>query len=432
MKNLLAGRRPDLEDHTHYHGVDSAEKHLRVDLALEEFLSKIRRVGSEEVLVGKSFERILYSDLRSKSNLPQRARSTRDGYAVKISRKSSPPGSIFRLIGDVRIGVAPNVLLRAGEAVLIATGSHIPKGANSVLMREYSLVEGRNLRATRPIQIGENILKAGEDISKGSTVLSRGEQLRAQHIALLTEIGIRKVRVFKKPRIAFFSTGDELIDAEKKIPPGSPKIFDSNRPFVKSLITELGAQAVDLGIAKDNYDQIKRKVIAGLAFDALILSAGSSMGERDYASRAIESIKGIHLLTHGVAMRPSSPTGLAVFKGRPVILLPGFPTSAIVSFFVFAMPAIMKISGRKSTKPPLIQARMLDRYEGKLGVKHYVRVRVEPNHGGYAAAIVRPTEAFHSSWMGRANGIAIFDEESSPVKPGQIVNVMLIAEIRDS
>lgn len=431
MKNLLARRRPDL-DHTHYHGVDSAEKHLRVDLALKEFLSKIRPVGSEEVPIGESLGRIIYSDLQSGSNLPQRARSTRDGYAVKISGKSSPPGSIFRVIGDVRIGVSPNVLLRAGEAVLIATGSYLPKGANSVLMREYSFVKGRNLRANRPIRIGENILKAGEDVRKGSTVLSRGMQLRAQHIALLTEIGIRKVRVFKKPIIAFFSTGDELVDAEKKISPGSPKIFDSNRPFVKSMITKLGAQPVDLGIVSDNYDQIKRKVITGLASDALILSAGSSMGERDYASRAIGSIKGIKLLTHGVAMRPSSPTGLAMLKRKPVILLPGFPTSAIVSFFVFAMPAIMKISGRKSTKPPLIKARMLDRYEGKLGVKHFVRVRVEPNHGEYATTIVRPTEAFYSSWMGKANGIAIFDEESSPVKPGQIVNVMLIGEIQDS
>ncbi len=418
------------EDHTHYHGVDSAEKHISVEDALEEFLSQIKPIGTESVSVLHSLHRVLCKEVKSKVNLPPRSRATRDGYGVRINQ-SSQTNSTFKIVGNIRIGTTPNISVKQGEAVRIATGSHLPEGVNAVLMKEYAEESQNLLTASRPIQIGENILESGKDISKGSIVLRRGEPVKPQHVALLTHLGIRKVQVFRRPRIAFFSTGDELVDPKRNtLSPkefGNPKIYDVNRLFIESMILELDSEAIDLGIARDKYQQIRNKMVVGLAkYDALILSAGSSIGERDYVSRAASSIKGVNMLVHGVAMRPSSPTGLAIYNGKPFILLPGFPTSAFVSFLVFGRAAILKLSGRESTGLPFVKAKILDRYEGKKGITHFVRVKVESTPEGYVASIVRPTEAQYSSWMASANGIAVVGEQSSPVETGESVNVFLI------
>ena len=185
------------------------------------------------------------------------------------------------------------------------------------------------------------------------------------------------------------------------------------------MINELGGIPVDLGIARDNLDEVKSKMIEGLSYDALFLSAGSSVGERDYVTRAAESIKGVKILVHGVAMRPSSPTGLAVHRGKPLILLPGFPTSAIVSFFVFGRPAILKLGGSSSLDYPMIRATINDDYVGKAGVTHFLRVRISRDGEMYRAKIVRPTEAQFSSWLREANGIAVIGRDGrTSVKRG--------------
>ncbi|MGI0078142.1 MAG: molybdopterin molybdotransferase MoeA [Nitrososphaerales archaeon] len=418
------------EEHSHYHGVDLAEKHISVDKALEGFLSQIKPVGIEKVSVLSSLHRVLSEDVKSRVNVPLRARSTRDGYAVRLAQDHVPAGSNFVVVGDVRIGTKPKIVIKSGEAVRIATGSYVPEGTNAVLMIEYASVNGSSLVSNRDMETGENILDAGEDISINSTVLKKGESIRPQHIALLTQLGIGRIKVFRKPRVAFFSTGDELADPRKSTAKNPTKIYDSNRPFIQSIVSELGAEPLDLGIARDDYATIRRKIVRGIECDALILSAGSSVGERDYVSRAAESIRGVKILFHGVAMRPSSPTGLAIYRGKsPLILLPGFPTSAIVAFLVFARPAILKLSGSKTTSYPFVKAKLLDHYEGKKGITHFVRVKVESGPNGYVASIVKPSEASYSSWMGSANGVAVIREESSPVEAGQEVAIFLISSI---
>ena len=177
-------------------------------------------------------------------------------------------------------------------------------------------------------------------------------------------------------------------------------------------------------------DEVKAKMLEGLKFDALFLSAGSSVGERDYVTKAAESIKGVRILVHGVAMRPSSPTGLAVYRGKPLILLPGFPTSAIVSFFVFGRPAILKLGGSSSLDYPMIRATINDEYDGKAGLTHFLRVRISREGEKYNASIVRPTEAQFSSWLREANGIAVIGKDGkTSVTRGDEISAFLIGEI---
>ena len=404
--------------------------------ALAIFLGEIRQTRSEVVALSESNNRILFSDVTSPDNLPRLAKSTRDGYAVRVASDGQNFENLsFRIVGEVRIGTISNLVVEYNEAAKIATGSYVPSGANAIVMREYSLLEGSLLKITKPVRIGENIISPGEDLRKGQLLLKSGTRLRPQHIALLSLLGARQAKVFSKPRIAIFSTGDELKDVRpqstrKSSNDGRASTFDSNRPFLSAVIPELGGVPVNLGIARDNFEEIRSKMSQGLKYDALLLSAGSSVGERDYVSRAAESIKGLRMLVHGVAMRPSSPTGLAVCRGKPVIFLPGFPTSAIVSFYVFGRPAILRVSGSSSTDMPKIPARIEEDFEGKVGLTHFLRVRVVRDRELYRAKIIRPIEAQYSSWLKEANGIALVGADGrTSLKCGDQVSVYLIGDV---
>lgn len=418
----------DNEDHVHYHGVDKAEEHLSVSDALKTLLTSITPVKSEVVRLQEANNRILFEDVRSPANLPRLARSTRDGYAVNIS-KDEERGQKFKVVGDIRIGTIPKLSLRSGQAARIATGSYIPRGANSVVMLEYASVNDHIVTVDKEIKIRENIIGAGEDLIKGQILFNRNTRILPQHIALFSMLGIRSVKVFSKPRIAFFSTGDELMDAEQREKKSSHLIYDANRPFIRAMIKMLGAEPVDFGIAKDKFQVIKAKMLNGLKYDALLLSAGSSVGERDYVSKVIDTISGVKMLIHGVAMRPSSPTGLATYRGKPIILLPGFPTSTIISFLVFARPAILALSGSTNVEPLMIKARLLDDYNGKKGIRHFVRVNVKREGDAYTANIVRPTEAYSSKWLLNANAVAVIGEDRGFVKANDEVDILITGEL---
>jgi molybdenum cofactor synthesis domain-containing protein len=438
---------PDLKDHLHdeeeghlhYHGVDKAEQHLSVRDALRILLESISPTKPETLWVSECDARVVYEDVQSPQDLPRFARSTRDGYALSLPAniENDTEYHAFTIIGEVKIGEPPRIEIKSGQAARVATGSYLPTGTNAILMVEYANVENNILRFARPLRIGENILRPGEDLRKGDLLLTRGSRIHPQHVALFSMLGLAKLRVFSKPRIAIFSTGDELKDppalgSRKKI--GSDRdsfhTFDSNRPFLASALTELGANPVDLGIVRDNFREIKSAFLKALKCDAVILSAGSSIGERDFATKALQAIAGVKPLVHGVAMRPSSPTGLASYNGKPVISLPGFPTSAIVSFFVFGRPAVLKLAGASTTAPMLLQAKMKEEYSGKRGLTHFVRVRVAIENGEFLAEIARPTEAQYSSWLRLANGIAIIGEDGNAVvKPGGMVSFFPIGEI---
>ncbi len=406
------------EEHTHYHGVDKAEQHLSVADARRILLESIHPVKQEIIKTNQSDGRVLSNDIVSPRDLPSRARSTRDGYAVSMGSESS-----FRIIGEIRIGVVPKLALKPNEAARVATGSYLPFGATAVLMVEYAKVEGKTLVPDREIKAGENIIAKGEDFSRGQLLLGKGTRIHPQHIALLSMLGVRRVSVYKKPRIAFFSTGDELVDPAKS----TQGIFDANRPFIAAMVSRFGGVPVDLGIARDDYDTIKKKIVKGLQFDALFISAGSSVGERDYVARSVESIEGVKVLVHGVAMRPSSPTGIATYKGKPFLLLPGFPTSTIVSFLVFGVPAILRAGG-STTELPMIKAKLSEDYHGKPGITHFVRVRIQRDKKEYTANVVRPTEAQYSNWLKQANGIVVIGELGS-AKQCELVDAFLIGDL---
>ncbi len=428
------------EDHVHYHGVDKAQEHISVKGALETFLKEIKPVGSEVVNYSDSLNRVLSENIASKNDVPGFDRSTRDGYAIYIGAEDQvlSSGAQLKIIGEIRIGRRARIKIRKGETVRVATGSYVPNGSNAVVMKEYATVERNILTITKDVQPGENILHAGEDIKKGGVVLIIGTTIRPHNVALLAMVGVKRVKVFRRPKVAFFSTGDELLDVSsrdsrrRKSSNSSFKTNDVNRPFIESMLKELGAIPNDLGIARDDFETQRAKFLLGLReSDALILSAGSSVGERDYVGMAAESIKDLKLLIHGVAMRPSSPTGLGVYRGKPVIMLPGFPTSMMISFFEFARPAVLKLEGLPAPTQVYVNARLEGgSFQGRGGISQFLRVKVrEGADGEYKARIIRPTDAQYSSWLKEANGICVLDPSRTVVNEGDIVNVFLIGDI---
>ena len=467
------GHRDEEEGHVHYHGVDKAEEHIKVDLALGKLLAEIAPVRPETISLDGAWNRVLFHDITSHSYVPKMARSTRDGFAVRLPKtraaemtKTSPLE--FSIVGEVRIGTIPEISLKKDwEAAIVATGSYVPEGTSAVVMKEYAIRLGANMLSVgRTIRERENILPPGADIERGDTLLRAGTRLHPTHIALLSMLGVWKVKVYRRPRVAFFSTGDELLDLgqstrenskrgdkdpRKENKDSGARIFDSTRPFVRSALEELGVEPCDLGIARDNFTEIKAKMLNGLqAYDALFLSAGSSVGERDYVGRAADAIRGVRMLVHGVAMRPSSPTGLAVYHGKPFILLPGFPTSAIVSFFVFGLAAIGKLSGLAlhaeehagslvetlGLVHPVTYATLLDEYHTqKAGITHFLRVhvsrerKVKNGRTRFIAQIVKPTEAYYSRWLSEANGIAVIEGGRYSTKGEKEVPVLLFGRV---
>lgn len=429
------------EDHVHYHGVDKAQEHISVKDALETFLKEIKPVRSEVVDYSDSLNRVLSEDVASRNDVPRFDRSTRDGYAIYIDAEDQvlSSGAQLKIIGEIRIGRKAQIKIRKGETVRVATGSYVPGGSNAVVMKEYATVEGGTLTITKDLRPGENILHTGEDIKKGGVVLTRGTTIRPHNVALLAMVGVKRVKVFRRPKVAFFSTGDELLNVSRsnykrsRSSNSSPfKTNDVNRPFIESMLRELGAIPNDLGIARDNFETQRGKLLSGLReSDALILSAGSSVGERDYVGMAAESIKGLKLLIHGVAMRPSSPTGLGVYRGKPVIMLPGFPTSMMISFFVFARPAILKLGGSPAPTQVYVNARLEGgSFQGRGGITQFLRVKVrEAEDGEYKARIIRPAEAQYSSWLKEANGVCVLDPSRTVVNDGDVVNVFLIGNV---
>jgi molybdenum cofactor synthesis domain-containing protein len=279
------------------------------------------------------------------------------------------------------------------------------------------------------VRPGENVSRLGEDVSKGAVVLRSGTMILPQDIGMLTGLGARKVTVVRKPRVAVMSCGSELRDHSS--PTG--KIADVNRPMLIAACQDLGCNPIDLGIVIDDYEAIRTKLLKGLQVaDALLVTAGTSVGPADIVPKAIDSLGQPGMLVHGVAMRPSMPTGLAVINGKPIISLPGYPVSAYLAFIEFVHPLIGHLLRTHFLPPPTVKAKLNRRVPGILGSRTYVRVRVTSGKDGFVAEPVRTSGAGILSSLVQANGFIIVPENVEGYEEGASVDVELFRPKEDA
>lgn len=364
----------------------------------------------------------------AESEIPHASRSIVDGFAVRSSDTkgaSEVNPVVLRIMGDSRLGEPCRGVVRRGGVFVIATGSIVPKGADSIVPVENirKISDGR-IAVTETVEPGENILSKGEDIAPGKVVLTKGRRLRTMDLGVLKGLGIKRVRVMKKPSVAILSTGSELVD---NVPSrSSSRIVDINRLVLSGKVRQLGGTVIDFGIVKDRRELITRALEKAVkSSDMVLVSGGSSVGQKDLVPSCINAVGKPGMLVHGVAMRPAMPTGLASVDGVPVISLPGFPVSAMFAFLIFGAPMIRKLSGVKSVIEAKLQAKTLELIKGVKGYRTFVRVALTKTEKGLTA---RPVESQRASVMMSivaADGYVVVPEKTGVIQKGRLVDVNL-------
>jgi molybdopterin molybdotransferase len=326
---------------------------LSVSEALAGFQPR-RRTGEETVLREDALGRVPASPVLSGAELPGFARSTVDGYAVRAADTYGASDGLpayLDMIGAVRMGVAADVAVRPATAVQIPTGAVIPADADAVVMVEHTQITTSDvIEVTRPVAVGEGIVRADEDVARGDEIAPAGRPLRAQDLGLLAAAGVTEVVVSARPRVAIISTGDEVVPpSTKELRPG--QVRDATASALAALVTEAGGEPSPRGIVPDDVEALTKTLESALQdSDLVVVSAGSSVGARDETTAAVESLGGPGIYCHGLAIKPGKPTLLAECSDVPVIGLPGNPLSALVVFRLVGLPILRLVGG--ITRPP--------------------------------------------------------------------------------
>jgi putative molybdopterin biosynthesis protein len=361
--------------------------------ALERFRAALdpSPVGSERVALGEALGRVVSAPVESPVDVPGFDRANVDGFAVRArdtaaAREDQPVR--LRLTDEVLTpGRVPVRTVGSGEATVIATGAMLPRGADAVVLVEQTEVcesgDEQWVRISAAVPAGGFVTFAGTDIGRGETVLRAGQVLTSREIGLLAAVGLAGVEVFRRPRIAVISTGDELIP-----PGGTPRpggVYDSNAAIVAAALEELGCEAVRLGIVPDDRDAQRDALRRGLACDGVILSGGTSKGAGDLSYSVVAELADPGVVVHGVAIKPGKPLCLAVSAGKPAVILPGFPTSAIFTFRQFVAPMLRRMAGRPEQAPEQVEAELPIRVGSEPGRTEFLMVGLMRGAEGYAA-----------------------------------------------
>jgi molybdenum cofactor synthesis domain-containing protein len=401
--------------------------------ALDVVLSNLSKHAPtpETCPIGSALGRVLAQDLVSSRDIPSFNRAAMDGFAVRAEDTygASATAPVFlQSVGSIPIGVVPSVTLKRGETASVATGARLPEGSNAVVMVEYTKgASVGSVEISDQVHPAENVSRIGEDIQKGTVVLKHGTRLLPQDIGILSSLGYADAQVKPKLRIAVLSTGNELQTATTPTP---GKIPDVNRPVLLSAIQQLGCEPLDMGIATDEFEQINAKLKRAVeTADMVLVTAGTSVGPGDIVPKVISSLGEPGMLVHGVAMRPSMPTGLAVVRGKPIISLPGYPVSAYLAFLEFVPILVNHMLGTASLPPPVVKAKLQRRIAGVLGSRTYVRVQVSEREGTFFAEPVRTSGAGILSSLVQANGFIIVPEHVEGYEEGQAIEVELFRPV---
>jgi putative molybdopterin biosynthesis protein len=400
---------------------DEAERRFRAALDLTPR-------GVERIPLEQALGRILAVDVLAPVDVPSFDRSNVDGFAVVAedtfgASEESP--RVVRLLDEhIHTGVVPQSRLRRGEAAAIATGGMIPRGADAVVMVEYADVRAGTVRFARAVTAGSGVSFAGTDITAGETVLRAGRLLTSRDTGVLAAIGVAAVEVWRKPVVAILSTGDEII------PPGDPmqpgRVYDSNAQVLADAVREAGGEPARFGIVGDDAAKLRTRVREALeSADVVLLSGGTSKGAGDVSYRVVAELTDPGVVAHGVALKPGKPICLAATGGRAVVVLPGFPTSAIFTFHEFVAPVIRLLAGAPAEKRTVVEASLAVKVNSEIGRTEYLLVGLVDSGGGLVAYPMGQGSGSVTTFS-RADGFATIDRHQEIVEAGTVIAVQLL------
>ncbi len=391
-------------------------------------LEHIRPLDPARRPLRQALDLVLAGDVTSPIDLPPWDNSAMDGYAARAADLSAP-GTELRVVETIPAGRFPKKALGPGDAARIFTGAPLPRGADSVIRQEDTRArpDGR-VTVTEVRDVGKNIRRRGEDITRGATVLSAGTPLGPAQLGVLASIAHRKPLVHPAPRVAFLGSGDEIaeLDEAKEILAGR-KIASSNSYTLSGMIRRAGAIPLDLGVARDTKASLRRHLAGARRADLLVTTAGVSVGEHDLV-RAVLTELGCDMKLWRIRMRPGAPLGFGLLRGKPWIGLPGNPVSTMVTFELFVRPAIRRLSGHSLPFRRTLPVRVEEAITLGPKLRHFLRAVVLPGaqDGALGARLTGPQGSGILSSMARANALLIVPEDRPAVAPGEVLQAMLL------
>lgn len=388
---------------------------------VEAAMKKGRRV--ESVPARLSYGRIASRDLKAADDVPPAPVSHMDGFA--ISHSSFDGGRReFRLKGEVQLGAIPRFSIDGSEAARVATGSFLPRGADTVVPVERTRADGVKVRMEGSVEPGQFVFGRGEDLKRGSAIIRRGSRIRAQDVALLVSLGVESVEAYARPKVGVLATGDELSDSPR---PAKGKVRNSHSPLFIRLLEEMGCQAVDFGIAADELGALVAKLKAGLRnTDMLLTTGGTSVGRLDIVGNAVERLAP-SVSHHGLKIDRGRVTGVAVVGGRTLVMMPGPVQGAMNAFLLVAAPLVRAISGGNGAALS-VKARLSAGWEARKRFPNFTKVAyvsLEQRDGDWwAKPLVADTESM--TLLTSSDGFVIVPEEVTALAPGALVEVVLL------
>jgi len=387
-------------------------------------------LGAEEVATPQALGRTIAEDIESPIDVPGFDRASMDGYAVKardtFGTEERRPVKL-RVVGSIEAGDDPQVEVESGEAVEISTGAPIPKGANAVVIVEYTQCTKDLVDIFRAVSPGENIMAAGSDLMAGELALRSGQRLTSREMGLLSAIGFKSVKVFRHPRVAVVSTGNELIPSGGHLTYG--KIYDINANVIAGAVREWGGEVVFEGVARDALEDLKEKVARGLEQADIVITSGStSAGTGDLLYRILNSFGEPGIIVHGLAVKPGKPTVVAIANGKPIFGLPGYPASALIIFNLLVRPIIGRMSGiyEYEQRRPLL-AKCASRISSAKGRREFLPVHIIQDESGGLLAYPTTEGSGAITSLAMADGFIEIPEESQFLEEGEKVIVDLFS-----
>jgi molybdopterin molybdotransferase len=408
-------------------GIKGMLQSISMEKALEILKSYAATVGIEDISIADSFERTLAEDIVAGFPLPPFRRSPLDGYALRASDTAGANGESpvpLLVTQTVYAGEVPAKPLLTGEATAVTTGAPLPRGSDTVIKFEDILREGDTIWIHSPLRAGENVVPQGEDIARGEKVLEAGTNITPAAVGLLASLGLEKVRVYKKPRVAIFSIGDELLEVGQTLMPG--KIYNSNLYTLAAQVREAGGTAVPHGTIPDEKTAIALAIKRALAeYDMIITTGGASVGGKDLVREAI-GFSGANTLFWKIGMKPGTPAVCGEKEGKLIVGLSGNPSAAMITFIMLVRPILRAMGGKKSGNLPEVNALMEESFEKRSKQRRLLRSVVTWENGAYHAvpAGIQSPGALKSMLL--CNALIDIPAGHGPLQAGEEVKALLL------
>jgi molybdopterin molybdotransferase len=384
------------------------------------------------VSVREAAGRVLAEDARSPLALPPWDNASMDGYAVRgedVRGASATSPVVLSVVATIPAGSSTTRTLAAGEAMRIMTGAPLPAGADSVIRVEDTDAGESSVRLFADRDVMRNVRPRGEDIAKGAVAVSSGTELYPGHVGLLASVGCATVRVYRRPRVAVLASGDELVEVERfneVLSGDGAKIVTSNSYSLEAAVRQAGAEPLSLGTVGDDPVALRER-LEKCDCDLLVTTGGVSVGAFDFTRNVLAEL-GVTLRFWRVRIRPGAPVGFGMLRGTPWLGLPGNPVSTLVTFELFARPAIRKMQGHSLLFRRTVRVRLAEAVTIAAPLTHFLRADVQPADDGFVARLTGPQGSGLLSSMARANALLIVPPERTRVEAGEFVDAMLLRD----